>query len=466
MSSIPSVADTFGLNKVRHFSITNDYYTNMQKQNVTYSHSNNWISAAIGAAGGLLSSLFGGESAKKSAQRQYNYNRLLAEQQFGYNQRLMGQQNSFNQSAWNQSRDENRWLLANEQQYNKDMMALQNQYALQNWRTAFDAENAYNDPSAQRQRLVDAGYNPQLANGTVNTLSGNGINAMPSSSNPSASAPSPYSTSLPSSGLPQVGMADISSNIRNIVGAATDVVNTAVQYGLSKHQAKKLAQETSESQARTIWQDMLNKISNSPYVDEAGHTIPDPSSGEPMTLETARQQGLARNIWKLFDVQQSTFDLNQAKTILQGILNDEETKKNTWLYSTLEATYNQIVSSSNVNNASAHAINKKLPYEIANIQQDTKTKRSQETANNAAASLSKASAAEIYKKVHSGYYEAQVKQALSSSWINDAQADMILSTLQRIQSFNSSDYAKNLEYVRQSLGAIGSLLGGASRLVE
>ena len=463
---IPSVADTFGLNKVRHFSISQDYQSRMQRQNLTYQHSNNWITAAIGAAGGLLSSLFGGQSAKKSIKQQYNYNRLLAEQQFGYNQRLMGQENTYNQSAWNQTRDENRWLLANEQKYNKDMMTLQNQYELQNWQTAFDAENAYNDPSAQRQRLEAAGYNPQLANGTVNTLGGNGINAMPSSSVPTSSAPSPYSTSLPSSGLPQVGLADISANIRNIVGAATDAVNAAVQYGLSKHQAKKLAQETSESQARTIWQDMLNKISNSPYVDESGATVPDPSTGEPMTLESARQQGLARNIWKLFDVQQSTFDLNQAKTILQGILNDEETKKNTWLYSTLEASYNQIVSVTSVNNAQANAINKKLPYEIANIKQDTLTKASQENANNAAASLSKASASEIYKKIHSGYFEAQVKQALSSSWINDAQADMILSTLQRIQSFNSSDYAKNLEYVRQSLGAIGSLLGGAGQLLK
>lgn len=196
--SIPSVADTFGLNKVRHFSISQDYASHMNRQNLTYQHSNNWISAAIGAAGGLLSSLFGGQSAKKSIQQQYNYNRLLAEQQFGYNQRLMGQENSYNQSAWYQSRDENRWLLANEQKYNKDMMALQNQYALDNWRATFDAENAYNDPSSQRQRLEAAGYNPQLANGTVNTLGGHGLSSMPSSSNPSSSAPSPYSTSLPS----------------------------------------------------------------------------------------------------------------------------------------------------------------------------------------------------------------------------------------------------------------------------
>ena len=451
-------------------NISNDYskysFNPMNRQNVTYQHSSNWIDAAISAAGGLLGSIFGGVSAKKSAKMQYNYNRLLAEQQYGYNKQLMAQQNNYNQSAWYQSRDENRWLLSNEQQYNKDMMALQNQYAMQNWQTSFDAENAYNDPNAQRQRLEDAGYNPQLANGTVNTLAGNGLSSMPSSSNPSASAPSPYSTSLPSSGLSSVGMADISSNIRNIVGAATDVVNTAVQYGLSKHQAKKIAQETSESQARTIWQDMLNKISNSPYVDETGQTVPDPATGEPMTLESARQQGLARNIWKLFDVQQSEFDLNQGKIILQGILNDEETKKNTWLYSTLSAAYNQMVSAANLNNASANAINSKLPYEIANIKQDTKTKASQEAANNASVSLSQAQAQDIYSKIHSGYYGAQVKQLLSSGKINRAQYEMVMSTLERIKSFNSSDYAKNLEYVSQTLGAIGSILGGGMQLLK
>ena len=448
---------------VKPVNITSDYskypFNPMNRQNVTYQHSSNWISAAISAAGGLLGSIFGDHSAKKSAQLQYNYNRQLAEQQFGYNKQLMAQQYVYNQAAWNYARGENRYLLANEQQYNKDMMALQNQYAMQNWQTAFDAENAYNDPASQRQRLEDAGYNPQLANGTVNTLAGNGINSMPSSSNPSASAPSPYSTSLASSGLPSVGLVDISSNIKNIVGAATDVVNTAVQYGLSKHQAKKIAQDTSESQARTIWQDMLNKISNSPYIDEAGQTIPDPATGEPMTLESARQQGLARNIWKLFDVQQSEFDLNQGKSILQGILNDEETKKNTWLYSTLSAAYNQMVSAANLNNASANAINSKLPYEIANIKQDTKTKA-------ASASLSKAQADDIYTKIHSGYYAAQVEQLRSSGKLNRAQYDMIMSNLERIKDFNSSDYAKNLEYVSQTLGAIGNILGGGMSLLK
>lgn len=49
--------------------------------------------------------------------------------------------------------------------YDKEMAALQNEYNVNMWRM----NNEYNTPSAQMQRLVDAGLNPNLAYGSVST---------------------------------------------------------------------------------------------------------------------------------------------------------------------------------------------------------------------------------------------------------------------------------------------------------
>lgn len=50
-------------------------------------------------------------------------------------------------------------------EYDKEMAALQNEYNVNMWRM----NNEYNTPSAQMQRLVDAGLNPNLVYGSVST---------------------------------------------------------------------------------------------------------------------------------------------------------------------------------------------------------------------------------------------------------------------------------------------------------
>lgn len=49
--------------------------------------------------------------------------------------------------------------------YQKKLAAYQSQLQMQNWQQQFDAQNEYNTPLAQRQRLTTAGYNPNLLYG-------------------------------------------------------------------------------------------------------------------------------------------------------------------------------------------------------------------------------------------------------------------------------------------------------------
>ena len=73
----------------------------------------------------------------------------------------------------------------------KKLMQLQSQMEMDNWQQQFDAQNAYNDPSAQLDRLEQAGINPLLQDGgfanTSEPVSGASV-GLPSPSVPDFSA--------------------------------------------------------------------------------------------------------------------------------------------------------------------------------------------------------------------------------------------------------------------------------------
>lgn len=73
----------------------------------------------------------------------------------------------------------------------KKLMQLQSQMEMDNWQQQFDAQNAYNDPSAQLDRLEEAGINPLLQDGgfanTSEAVSGASV-GLPSPSVPDFSA--------------------------------------------------------------------------------------------------------------------------------------------------------------------------------------------------------------------------------------------------------------------------------------
>lgn len=100
-------------------------------------------SGLSGSAGGLLGGIFGGIAARKQYKRQ------------------------------------------------KNLMQLQSQLEMDNWQQQFDAQNAYNDPSAQLDRLEEAGINPLTQDGgfanTSEPVSGASV-GLPSPSAPDFSA--------------------------------------------------------------------------------------------------------------------------------------------------------------------------------------------------------------------------------------------------------------------------------------
>lgn len=79
--------------------------------------------------------------------------------------------------------DYNKDSMFIQQGYNRENLALQQKYNLENW----NRQNQYNDPSAQMQRLKNAGLNPHLVYG--NGAIGNATGSVPSVSQPSVSSP-------------------------------------------------------------------------------------------------------------------------------------------------------------------------------------------------------------------------------------------------------------------------------------
>ena len=113
------------------------------------------------AIGSAVNSLTG---AKESGNKQYNRQRALNQQQFEFQQQLNEQAQGYNVS--------NMFL---QQGFQKDLNAQQfgyqtqlNDQATAAQKELFDYEAAYNTPAAQRQRMMEAGLNPNFSDGFQN----------------------------------------------------------------------------------------------------------------------------------------------------------------------------------------------------------------------------------------------------------------------------------------------------------
>lgn len=111
--------------------------------------------AAIGGVASVLGSIFSSSSQEKSSLRNIRV-------QASYNKQFM----------------------AIQQEYQKELAALQQQYAVENW----ERENEYNLPINQRQRLLDAGVNPNFAD-VVDNGSAGAVAAPAQGSAPAANPP-------------------------------------------------------------------------------------------------------------------------------------------------------------------------------------------------------------------------------------------------------------------------------------
>lgn len=106
-------------------------------------------------------------------------------------------------------------------QQQKDMLSLQNQFSLDMW----NRENAYQDPSAQMSRMINAGINPNLA---AAGIAGNGSEA----------------SSVQSSSAPGVNSA-IDAYSSNIAGAVMNPLDNMIKAA----QIKNLDQDTKNKEA-------------------------------------------------------------------------------------------------------------------------------------------------------------------------------------------------------------------------
>lgn len=159
-----------------------------------------WVAPAIAAGGSILGNLFGGGATVK-AQKLANDTNLLINREANQNQYQMFQeQNVFNERMWHQM-------------------------------------NEYNTPAAQMQRFTDAGINPYIAAGDVQT--GNAQSALQS-----APAPQQHVASV----MPASGMGDA---IRDSASQVSTIIGQYAQNALALAQAKKTDAEAS-------WIDRLN----------------------------------------------------------------------------------------------------------------------------------------------------------------------------------------------------------------
>lgn len=180
------------------------------------------LPSIISGGAGLLGSIFGGFSQNKNTKQTNATNLQIARET--------------NQMSLDAMREQN--------QFNRDM-------ALE----MFDRENAYNDPSAQAQRLLNAGFSPAVAfgNGAMAQSLGN-------ISTPTASGLPNFVS--PTMQTPPSVMLSAVDSISKLAGASAQLA-----------QAKKTNKEASwidadmDAQIRLMFQEMKNKAAEQKYTE-------------------------------------------------------------------------------------------------------------------------------------------------------------------------------------------------------
>ena len=130
------------------------------------------------------------------------------------------------------------------------------EYMSNEWTRQFEAQNAYNDPSAQVQRLVNAGINPSQVFG-----SGTNTTAM-SQGSPQASAGSsiPISSPLPIQYLGSQFVNDLANAVRALSEADKNEALTPVEKDYKETLTKQLAAETEKVGAEKEAIDLQNQL--------------------------------------------------------------------------------------------------------------------------------------------------------------------------------------------------------------
>lgn len=426
------------------------------------------------AIGGVFSSAVGAMSAPNN----YYYARKMADYQFKYNRALMSDANFYNNQAM---AIQNRYNVQNalmSQGWTRDNMRLSSDLERQNWQYAFDAQNAYNDPSAQSQRLLAAGYNPQLANGTVNTLGGSGM-----SSSPNASAPSVGSAGLATLGPSSVGLGSVKSDLAadfiNGFNSMNEIAKTAIQNKLSSSQVKKNLEEAYESKCRQAALEIENSLDELPYIDNSGNYLPNPNghaflrnadgelddSGQPyLSVKQAREMKLAQAQDEFVDsivtdIVKKNYDIAE---IMQRV--EQNDKMNPLLRTqlleiidNLRATKEQIDSISSWYDEQTTDIRETRPSRIAVMAADAANK-------NAMSDFYKANKQQLDYYLKHGKYLQDIKKLQNDNRLTNIQATQAKFYFNKAKSFINSDPGKAMYYFKLAGECIAPAVGSAASL--
>ena len=425
------------------------------------------IAGGINSTTGTLSAAQQYYYARKMADYQFKYNRILMNDAYNYNYQSMATQNNYNVQNAQMS-----------QGWTQDNMRLSSDLERQNWQFAFDQQNSYNDPSAQYQRLLAAGYNPQLANGTVNTLGGSGM-----SSSPNASAPSVSSAGLASIGASSVGLGsvkqDLAADFANGFNSMNEIAKTAIQNKLSSSQVKKNLEEAYESKCRQAALEIENSLDALPYIDNQGNYLPNPNghaykrnpdgslddTGQPyLSVKQAREMKLAQAQDEfvdsvVHDIVKKDYDIAEVgQRIRQN--DDMNPLLRTQLLSIIEnlqATKEQIDSISSWYDEQTKDIQETRPARLAVLAADAADK-------NAMADFYKANKQQLdYYLTHGKYYQ-DIKKLQNDNRLTNIQASQAKFYFNKAKEFINSDPGKAMYYFKQASDCIAPAISSAASL--
>lgn len=412
------------------------------------------MGGAISTGLGLASNSIGYLQNKKLMSKQYQYNLALQQDAQNYNTTSMGIANQYNvQNA------------ATAQGYMQDNMNLDARLQRENWQFAFDLQNAYNDPSAQRARLENAGYNPQLANGNVNTLGGSGMSGSASSGAPQASGSSALASPSASVGSFNAPSVDFAKDFSLGVDAVNHILSTAVQNDVGRNQIHKMASEYTKNMAESAAIAIQNAADSITYVDNAGNKIPNPDyvegddNGQPyLTVKQAREMKMTQEfdenvefiVKKIVNLDFQSADLAQKIKYFQEVSPDlaqtiKQTLKN------LEDTNKQIRSMTSWYDEQTTDIRSTRGARIGALVADANSK-------NAQAEVYRANKEVIDQLLTSGYYVQLTHLLMNQNRLTNVKGSEAIFYFNRAKKYLSSDVGSALDYFKKGYDCISDVV--------
>lgn len=389
----------------------------------------------------------------------------------------------------------NEKLMAYQHQLNTESMYAQNTLANQNWRSQFDAENAYNDPSAVRERLENAGYNPFVANGSITQTT--------SAANPQAIVPQAAETSGSS-----VAPSDFASSLQAGVQAATSIASTIFNGLQTKAQIKNVAEDTKHKALQNWLDKFTNEFWMAPYIDpKTGETVEGLSNDSPLTNRDVYQANVVEQIKKEVDKLSSEKDLNSKSfEDLQQKINffrdtykvnvdkaQQELDNMKEEFDKIDAEKDVALSTSNNIDAQTETVNALRPHQVAKAKEEVNTQKAltQEAKNDAfykleqaiteretrsltkqflSSSISKNYADAEQARQTAKYYEtnekvvkynltytlpAQLNKLKAEGKLTDAEAQKAQIMLNTVKTYRGSKFGNAMVYVRGFLDDLG-----------